>query len=665
MHSPYTLDFASSFAAAQWSAALLLTALLLYWRGPAAARGVMLSAIWLSVAASNVAPALTAIGLSPPPTTFVLLLTSAALLGTVACVLAGRVRPALVGLAGEVLLWLVTSYVKDSNDELAALHLASLGLLLGLLARDAWPRATGASADASCGAPRADREEPYLAHDVALFLAATALTALVCLYVMRRRDGGADEWGYTFQAYVFAKGHAYSIAPPCETFLESFYVFENEGRLFSQYTPGWPLFLTPFVWLRAVWLSGPVSLGMMAVGVARLSRSAMRGFGGGDAAPSAALVRTAGTCGGALAALGTSILINGASRYPHVFVVGTCAWTLEAAVVLATPGLSHRRQHLWGAVLATAAVFGVAARPADGAFLGGGVLLVLLYFVARRRVGWRGLATGSLVLAAWSIFLLVILRLQLGTWFTTGYSLNDTLHHWNRVKFSAPKPSDWRVGLPLATGAYCWWPCSMALGLAGLAMVRGRALAIVSALALGCVPYIIFTEYLDLGQRQLDWGYGPRYQMPLLLPMAVGGAVALAPMVMAGVRRIGGVGSAISRGGPLALAAFAIVGAWMRIVPLEWPVMHDHTRRHASLTRAVEEAHLQNAVVLAEKHTTGFADLDLTTNLPVDLYPDQPVIYAIEKGHKAEALACLRSEFPTRSVWLASGIDPVVLDRAP
>jgi len=135
--------------------------------------------------------------------------------------------------------------------------------------------------------------------------------------------------------------------------------------------------------------------------------------------------------------------------------------------------------------------------------------------------------------------------------------------------------------------------------------------------------------------------------------------------VMAGVRRIGGVGSAISRGGPLALAAFAIVGAWMRIVPLEWPVMHDHTRRHASLTRAVEEAHLQNAVVLAEKHTTGFADLDLTTNLPVDLYPDQPVIYAIEKGHKAEALACLRSEFPTRSVWLASGIDPVVLDRAP
>jgi hypothetical protein len=655
LHSPYTLDYASSFAAAQWSAALLLTALLLFWRGPSAARGVMLAAIWLAVASPWIAPTLTALGYHPEPNTFSLMLAASALVATVGCVFAGRPLLAVVALLGEAPLWLVTGFVKESDAELSALHLAWVGLLMGLLARSDWPR--------SSEARRPEPEESYVGHDVALFSVATALAALVCVLVLRRRDGGADEWGYTFQAAVFAKGHAYAAATRCASYLDSFYVFESEGRLFSQYTPGWPLFLAPFVWLRAVWLSGPVSLGLMAVGIARLSRSAMRGYGRWDAPPSSAVVRSAGTCGGVLAALGTSILINGASRYPHVFVVGTYAWTIEAAMMLATPGLSPRRQHVWGAVLATAAVFGVAARPADGAFLGGGVALVLLYFLARRRIGWRGLMTGTLVLGGWTLLMLVILRLQLGKWFATGYSLNDVIRPWNVVKYSIPKPSEWRAGLPLATGSYCWWPCSLPLGLAGLAMLRGRALAIASAIALGCVPYLAFTTYLDFG-RTYDWGYGPRYQMPLLVPMAVGSAVALAPMMVAGARRLG-QGSALSRGGPLALAAFAVVGAWLRIVPLEWPTMSDHAHRHASLTRAVEEAHLTNAIVLAAPYTTGFNELDLTTNLPIDLYPDQDVIYAIDKSKPAEAVACLRNAFPARSLWLASGVDPVILNLAP
>src|ERR1019366_9390434 len=186
------------------------------------------------------------------------------------------------------------------------------------------------------------------------------------------------EWGYTFQAAVFAKGRAYAEMPRCQPYLESFYVFQSTGRLFSQYTPGWPLFLVPFVWIRAVWLAGPVTTGLMAVGMARLARSAMRSFGKVDAPPSAKSIRLAGTWAAVLCTLGPMVLVNGGSRYPHVFVVALYAWTLEAVLMVATPRLEPERQRWWGFLLGTVALFDVAARPADGAFVGFGAAALLL-----------------------------------------------------------------------------------------------------------------------------------------------------------------------------------------------------------------------------------------------------------------------------------------------
>jgi hypothetical protein len=657
VHWPYTLDFGESLSAAQWGAALLLTALLLFWRGGAiASRAAMLAAVWLVVAAGSIGPALTSLGHKTGPEVLTHVLAAAALLGTAAAVLAMRPVVAVVALLGEVPLWLVSGFVKDSDAELAALHLAWLGLLVGLLVRSARPRATATAPP--------EPEGSYAVHDTMVFVVATALAAIVCVYVMQKRDGAADEWGYTYQAAVFAKGRIYAQSPRCQPYLESYYVFESSGRLFSQYTPGWPLFMVPFVWVRAVWLSGPFSMGLMAVGMARLARSAMRGVGRWDAPPPASAVRAAGTWAAAFATLGTSILVNGASRYPHVFVLGLYAWTLEAIFMLATPGLSASRQRLWGVALGTASVLNVAARPADGAFVGIGIAVLFLYLLARRRVGWRGFVAATVAFLFWSALVVVILRLQVGTWFKTGYSLNEVIRPWNVVKYSTPKPNQWKYGLPLATGAYCWWPCSMALGLAGLAMLRGRALGLVTAFALGCIPLVVYSMYLDVGQRGYDWGYGPRYVMVLVVPMAIGGAVALAPLTAAAHRHLGD-GSALARGGPLALALFAVVSGWARIVPLEWATVADQTRRHSSLTRAIEAAHLSNAIVVATTGTTGFANMDLTTNLPIDLYPDQDVLVAIELANAHEAVACLRGAFPGRRVYLASGVDPVTITLSP
>jgi hypothetical protein len=437
------------------------------------------------------------------------------------------------------------------------------------------------------------------------------------------------------------------------------YVFESTGRLFSQYTPGWPLFLVPFVWIRAVWLSGPVSTGIFAVGMARLARSAVRAFGKDDMPPSPRLVQIAGTWGAVLATMGPMVLVNGGSRYPHVFVCGMYAWTLEAVLMMTTPGLSRRAQVEWGILLGTVAVFDVAARPADGAFVGLGAALVLLYYVARRQVGWRAFVAAAVGTAFWVGIMLVILRVQLGKWFVTGYSLNATLHPWNVVKYSKPTPSQWKYGLPLATAAYCWWPCSASLGLAGLAMLRGKARSLWFACALGCLPYIAYTEYLDLGQRSYDWGYGPRYLMVLIIPFAVGGAMALAPLTVAALDRRGAGRSALARGGPLALAIFAVVSGWIRIVPLVWPTVADQTRRHSGLQRAVEDAHLHYAVVIAAPGTEGFSDVDLTTNLPLDLYPDQDVVLAIDRQMPREAAMCLRAEFPDRRIYTATGANEI------
>jgi hypothetical protein len=658
VHSPYTLDFSDSFYAAYSCAGLLLTALLLFWRaGGKAPRWVLLLAVWLAVVANAVGPALVALGAKPDHDTVRHVLTVSALLGTVACVLAVRPFLAVIALLVEVPLWLLGGFVTDSDGEMAGLHLAWLGLLIGLLMRKERPRFVEPAEPATEGS--------YAAHDWVAFFVATALATLVSVFVMHRRDGAADEWGYTYQAAVFAKGRAYAEMPQCQPYLESMYVFESTGRLFSQYTPGWPLFMTPFVWIRAVWLAGPVSMGLMTVGMARLARSAMRSFGPADAPASARAIRVAGTWAAVLSTLGPMVLVNGGSRYPHVFVVALYAWTLEAILMLTTPRLAPEKQGWWGLALGSAALIDVAVRPADGAFVGFGAAVWFLYLLARRRVGWRAFAMALFGVGVWGAIVLVILRLQLGKWFTTGYSLNAVLHPWNIVKYSKPLPNQWKYGLPLATASYCWWPCSMSLGLAGLAMLRGRALGLVTAFVFGCLPYIAYTEWLDLGQRTYDWGYGPRYLMVLLVPMAVGSAVALAPLTLAARERVTGGATALARGGPLALVVFAVVSGLVRVTPLIWPTVAEHTRRHSALQRAVEDAGLKNAVVVATPGTTGFSDVDLTTNLPLDLYPDQEVILAIDRHTPEEAATCLRAAFPGRRLYSASGAGDVHIVPSP
>jgi hypothetical protein len=639
VHWPYAIDPTTCVFAAQACAGLMLTALLLFWRYAGwTSRGVMLAAIWLTVVAQGVPGFLASIGITPGPNEFREILATGAGLATIAALLAGRPLVAAAAIFAEVPLWVLTGYATESDSELSCLHLAWLGLVLGLQVRrrSAW----------TAPGTRPQPESSRVLGDAALFLGATAVAAAVSTWVMGRGQGSADEWAYIYQAAVFAKGHAYAASPQCQPFLQSYYVFEREGRLFSQYTPGWPLFMSPFVAMRVGWLAAPVSLGLLAVGAARLARSALRRCAEGGAPSSETEITAAGWWAGVLATTGGTVLLNAASFYAHIFSMAAYAWMLEALVVVTTPGLAPHRQWRWGLVLGTAAAFALATRVAEGALLGFGAALYFAYALARRRVGLRVVGGAAAAFGVIAGLTLVILRLQLGKWFVTGYSLAEELRgSYIAVTFSKPKPNELKYGFPLATGAYCWWPACLPLGLAGLVTLRGRALALVGVFAIGFATYTAFCMWLTNG-RGFDWGYGPRYFMPLIVPAAVGGAVALAPLTAA-ARRLRG-------GGPLALVLFAAVSGWARIVPILWPPAVAEAQRHSALIRAVEQKHLENALVFARPGTTGNDPMDLPTNLPIDLYPDQPVIIAVESS--IEAVSCVRNAFPRRRVYHASGL---------
>jgi hypothetical protein len=672
VHSPYSLNYGDTFAIAQLCAGLMIAALLLFWRTQSVlARACALAGVGLTVVAIQVAPFLKSIGHplvsgvagADDPLTTVLALSAGC--GTIAAFLAPHRVLALVSLGVEIVLWKVSRFVTESDFELAALHLAWLGVLAGLFLRLEEKR-TGRGDEWRAPSAPATRT-----HDAVLFALSSALSAFVCVFVMHRGEGSADEWAYTFQAASFAKGHMVAGVPLCQKYLRSFYVFEHEGRLFSLYTPGWPLFLAPFVWIHAIWLGGPAAMGLLAVGLARLGRSAWRASGRDEPQLPRFWLASAGTWAAGLVATGVMLTINAGSRYPHIFAMALYAWALESMMQIAAPPVLARRARerarvdpraLWGwgiALGATAALF-LATRPAEGALMGVGIAVAFVVLLIRRRVNWRSLVGAAAAFAVVGFAMLVILRVQVGTWFTTAYSLNAIIYPWNVTKYDMPKPDQWKYGLPLATSSYCWWPCCWALGLAGLASLRRGATELLVAFAVGSLVYLVYFEWLDTGQRGMgvDWGYGPRYLMLLLVPLAIGCGLAIAPLVAAALRPTGSGGRIpLAAGGPFALVLVAIVCGLVRVVPLVWPTASEHARRHSGLRAAIDEMHLENAVVLAKPGTTGFDVLDITKNLPVDLYPDQDAIIAVDKG--ADAVQCLRREFPSRTFYSAQGVDPV------
>src|SRR5262245_55581753 len=169
--------------------------------------GVMIAAIALVVLSPTLASFLRGVGIVPAPTFTMTILRVSAALGSVAIVVTRRWITFGVALAGEIALHFVCSYIKGSDWELIQLHLVWLAALVAAHARTETP---SVPLEASWLKPRR-----WHLQDGLLFGGGLLVALVVCGLVLKRQIDSSDEWAYTFQAAVLARGRAYANSPSC------------------------------------------------------------------------------------------------------------------------------------------------------------------------------------------------------------------------------------------------------------------------------------------------------------------------------------------------------------------------------------------------------------------------------------------------------------------
>lgn len=102
---------------------------------------------------------------------------------------------------------------------------------------------------------------PKIVLTAALFV--FIISALFSFFVLDHIPHIHDEIGYLFQAKIFKTGHLY-VASPCIKESFGFPHIINNGKWYSQYPPGFPLILLPFLFLGIPWLTSPF-LGFLSI----------------------------------------------------------------------------------------------------------------------------------------------------------------------------------------------------------------------------------------------------------------------------------------------------------------------------------------------------------------------------------------------------------------
>ena len=100
----------------------------------------------------------------------------------------------------------------------------------------------------------------------------------------------------------------------------------------------------------------------------------------------------------------------------------------------------------------------------------------------------------------------------------------------------------------------------------------------------------------------------------------------------------------------------AVVLGVVRIAPLLYPFAYADVHARDRVARALEVASIRHAIVVADPNVSVTSPLDLTENLPIDLYPDQDVLLA--NNHDSGTVQCLKEHFPQRSLYRAFPGDP-------
>jgi len=638
MRRPYTLHYEEAVFVAGTSVAATLSALVAAkpLRTPLAT-GCFLAALWLAA----LGPHMGAVSSASDFATQALVLVCLQLSGTLTTLAMFIHGPRWLGAgaaAGQLGLLVLGLYCRDSNFELSCAHLFLAGVLLGADAlRSRWGR-EGALAPA----------RSFAWHDAALFAVTVVGAALVADHVFGRMTGNGDEIANSFQADVFAHGRAYAPVPPCAAMFENYWVFRYAERVFAQYTPGWPLLMAPFQRFGVIWLAGPFMAGVLAVGIAHLSRRLANGLGR-TPEESGRIVAVAGVLGAVLAMLGASMLMNGASRFPHTMVCACLVWGIEGLCTIAGGATDRRVDIAAGALFGATAALIVGTRPADGLLLGTGVGLYFVWALRKRRISTAALVSAAVACVLVGGLTLVILRLQLGAWFKTGYAVAALYRPEAVLAFDFPGPKHLKHAIPLATGSYCWWPAAPAIGVIGLLLgLAGRERRVSVMLLVSGFTLHTFYFFVKFG-RLGDNGLGPRYLLPLVVPMAVGGAAALAPL-LASVRGPSPTSRRFGVAAPALVVLLAAGVGTLVIAPLVYPVAREEYARATGPLRAAARLGLKHAIVVLEDGRVNGVPANLAQNEP--MAEDPATLFLIRRNDADEA--CARAQFPGRDWYRAA-----------
>ena len=223
-----------------------------------------------------------------------------------------------------------------------------------------------------------------------LFLAAVTLYGVTCRLVFHGFPRLDDDVAALFQARIFARGALSLPLPPNAEFFECYGVLgarANMNHWMGMYPPGWPLLLTPGVWLGVPWMINPVLGGFLVLMTAALAREWF------DA-------RTGRIAG--LMALGSPyVTVQSATHLSHV---STALWLMIATWSLVRLlRLGHRR---YGWLAGTAWGWAFLCRPPAALCVGAVLGIIALCHGRDLLKAWRG-AVIAIALAALSVGVLL------------------------------------------------------------------------------------------------------------------------------------------------------------------------------------------------------------------------------------------------------------------
>ncbi len=314
--------------------------------------------------------------------------------------------------------------------------------------------------------------------------AAFAATLAIAYGAAAAWPNSGDEYGYFYLARTLLAGRVYNPTPPVPELFDFYWIGVRDGKMASQYLPGWPVVLMPFLALRAAPLANP----LLTVALGALLLASLKQVGAGVATRASLLT---------LVLLAPFTLFNGASYFNHmlaaVAVMGACWLALRDE---ALPGGWNKAGV--GLFLSLALVTRIEAFAITAGLLG-------IDLLARQR--WRALryvapaGLGALPLtAAWLAYTALITG---SPWLTT-------------QAWAAPQELAFGLG-PLATvaakqaayvsafGSFASLAALLLYGAAAWTRLRSGRLRFYDALLPATAVFFVF--YPADGGHQ----YGPRY----------------------------------------------------------------------------------------------------------------------------------------------------------